>query len=95
MYFFNKHQKETIEEYFNRIISELSESEIIEIYQKEKSISWIKIIIRTVQTFINSFILQKKFMEGISGFIIARLEAISTLIIYCKLWEYQLKNKSK
>lgn len=89
-----KKDNETIEEYFNRV-NELTLSEIKSMYKEGTKVNWLKIIIRTIQTFINSFIIRKYFMKGVSGFIKARLEAIATLILYSKLWEYQIRNKSE
>jgi len=87
-----RRQHETIAHFIDRVNEETS-IEVLEKIKTESKVTAIKILIHVFATFFRSFIVNKEYKKGIAGFINARLEAISTLIQYAKVWEYQMRSK--
>ena len=85
-------QHEMIAQYIGRV-NESTSLELLERIKTESKITAIKILIHVFAAFFRSFIINKEYQKGIDGFINARLEAISTVIQYAKVWEYQTRSK--
>ena len=52
-----------------------------------------KIIFSPILHFIKRYLIKKGYRDGKAGFVLAVLSAISTLVLYSKLWEYQYKKR--
>ncbi len=87
-----KRQHEMIAQYIGRV-NESTSLEVLERIKTESKITAIKILIHVIAAFFHSFIFNKEYKKGIAGFINARLEAISAVIQYAKVWEYQMRSK--
>lgn len=59
------------------------------LYQEGIRSSWIKIIIKPIARFIKAFLLRRGFLDGNSGYTIARLSAYANYLKYVKLQKLQ------
>lgn len=59
----------------------------------EKDIKWFNLVLNPTAAFLNHFISRKGYKDGIYGFMISALHAITTLLTYMKIWELQNNNK--
>ena len=59
------------------------------LYQEGIRSSWIKIIIKPIARFIKAFLLRRGFLDGNSGYTIAKLSAYANYLKYVKLQKLQ------
>ncbi len=91
-----KNSDETIEEYIDKLndITSLDAGDAIH-HNPSLQIGWGTIFFSTILSFLKAYFGQMKFLNGVDGFIIARLAAIHTLTANVKLWEYRMREKEE
>ena len=73
-------------------VNKFSEAAARELYDKGKSTSTFKILIKSGARFFRNYFLKKGFMDGYYGFLICRISAFSSMIRYAKLKEMYKNN---
>lgn len=57
----------------------------------EHTVPLLKILLSPISHFLRKFISQRGYKDGLHGFVLAMLGALSTLGLYAKLWEYRFR----
>jgi glycosyltransferase involved in cell wall biosynthesis len=73
------------------IISKINEYSSLQAEEKciRKKARWFNIIINPIIAFLQHFILRKGFTDGIHGFLVSLIHALTNLLTYIKIWEIQ------
>ena len=56
-------------------------------------VRWHKIVFSPFSHFLRMFVVNKGYKDGMHGFLLSAYSALYTLLLYGKLWEYQLRHK--
>lgn len=83
-YTINQHIKQV--NYFTDILAQ-------QYFEKGRKASFTKILVNPFIKFIGSYLFQKGFLDGFSGFIISMISAHATFLKYTKLWMLQKQSK--
>jgi hypothetical protein len=54
---------------------------------------WHNLLLNPLSHFLRKFVSNKGYKDGFHGFVLAMLDATYTLLLYAKLWEYQMQRK--
>jgi glycosyltransferase involved in cell wall biosynthesis len=54
---------------------------------------WYNLLLSPLSHFLRKFLSNKGYKDGFHGFVLALLDATYTLLLYAKLWEYQMQRK--
>jgi len=57
-------------------------------------VPWHKLILSPLSHFLKMFVSKKGYRDGFHGFVLALLDAVYALLLYAKLWEYGMRQKS-
>jgi hypothetical protein len=60
----------------------------------EARVGWPKLIFSPISHFLKMFVSKKGYRDGFHGFVLALLDAVYALLLYSKLWEYRMRQKS-
>ncbi len=79
------------------IISKINEYSTLQAEEKSerKKARWFNIIINPLIAFLQHFILRKGFTDGIHGFLVSLIHALTNLLTYMKIWELQNVKKNQ
>ena len=65
-----------------------------DLFKEEKSFSYIKLFLKPIGKFLETYIYKRGFLDGLPGFIIAVGASYSMFLKFAKLWEFtKVKNK--
>lgn len=57
-------------------------------------VPWHKLILSPISHFLKMFVSKKGYRDGFHGFVLALLDAVYSLLLYAKLWEYRMRQNS-
>jgi glycosyltransferase involved in cell wall biosynthesis len=60
----------------------------------DADVSWHKLILSPLSHFLRMFVSKKGYRDGFYGFVLALLDAVYALLLYAKLWEYRMRQRS-
>jgi (heptosyl)LPS beta-1,4-glucosyltransferase len=58
------------------------------------SARWYNLLLNPASHFFRMFISRKGYRDGMNGFLLASLDALYSMALYAKVWEYRMKQKS-
>ncbi len=89
------HTYETIASYLQKMNDYTS----LQVSSKLKSnphanVSWHNFVLNPLSHFLRMFVSKKGYKDGFHGFLLAALDAIYSMALYAKLWEYRMQVKA-
>jgi glycosyltransferase involved in cell wall biosynthesis len=57
-------------------------------------VRWYNLVLSPVSHFLRMFISRKGYRDGMNGFLLASLDALYSMALYAKVWEYRMKQQS-
>ncbi len=86
---------ETIHDYMAKI-NDYTSLHVANILKErpDAEVPWHKLILSPLTHFLKMFVSKKGYRDGFHGFVLALLDAVYSLLLYAKLWEYRMRQKS-